>query len=270
MPACQVGGHHGQAAAPPGARDIPRSVPGPSRLAGVAMGGPAAVHGGPEFPGRGNGPGRPLRDPGRASRPGPGEGHRGHRRGQDPDNPRGTSPGGQRTLSLRVPLRLAHPAWSGCPPGWTPRTSPPATTGESSRSASRCTRSSRKAYEYRSRTQTQPRPEPQGRHEPAGRTRTLDPGRRAGLSSCAIPAPSLSAFSFSPNLAIFPAHLAAQLSEQLAVAPTPNRVPIAARPRWRPRAPGEPTVCLVSPAAATRFQGRPASLHRFSVMRPWS
>ena len=40
------------------------------------------------------------------------------------------------------------------------------------------------------------------------------------------------------------------------------------RPRWRPRSLGEPTVCLVSPAAATRFQGRPASLHRFSVMRP--
>src|ERR1017187_4475232 len=42
-----VGGHHGKAAAPPGAGDIPHHVPGPGRLAGVAMDRPAAVHGGP-------------------------------------------------------------------------------------------------------------------------------------------------------------------------------------------------------------------------------
>ena len=48
-----------------------------------------------------------------------------------------------------------------------------------------------------------------------------------GLSSSAISAPSLSAFSFSPNLAIFPAHLAAQLSGQLAVAPIANSVSAA-------------------------------------------
>ena len=48
----------------------------------------------------------------RAELPGldPEQGHRGHRRGQHPDHPCGASPGGQRTLSLRVPLRLAHPA----------------------------------------------------------------------------------------------------------------------------------------------------------------
>ena len=51
-------------------------------------------------------------------------------------------------------------------------------------------------------------------------------------------APSLSAFSFSPNLAIFPAHLAAQLSGQLAVAPIANSVsaiaafPFPARAGW--------------------------------------
>ena len=71
----EVGGHHGQAAAPPGAREIPRHIPGPGRLAGGAVDGPAAVHGGPDVPGRGSGPGRPLRDPGRASGPGPGRGH---------------------------------------------------------------------------------------------------------------------------------------------------------------------------------------------------
>ena len=106
----EVGGHHGQAGAPPGPRDVPRHVPGHGRLAGVALDGAAAVHGGQDVPGRGSGPRRPVPDPGRASRPGPGEGHRGHRRGPDPDDSRGASPGGKRTLPLRVPVRLTHPA----------------------------------------------------------------------------------------------------------------------------------------------------------------
>ena len=106
---CEMGGHHGKTAAPPATRDIPFHVPGPDRLAGISMVGAAAVHIGPDVPGRGSGPGEPLRDPGRASRPGPGEGHRGQRRRQDADDLCATSPGGQRTQSLRVPLRLSHP-----------------------------------------------------------------------------------------------------------------------------------------------------------------
>ena len=94
---CEMGGHHGKTASPPATRDIPFHVPGPDRLAGISMVGAAAVHSGPDVPGRGSGPGEPLRDPGRASRPGPGEGYRGQRRRQDADDLCATSPGGQRT-----------------------------------------------------------------------------------------------------------------------------------------------------------------------------
>ena len=53
----EMGGHHGQAAAPADTCGIPRHVPGPGGLAGVAVDGAAAVPGGPGVPGRGSGPG---------------------------------------------------------------------------------------------------------------------------------------------------------------------------------------------------------------------
>ena len=92
-------------------------------------------------------------------------------------------------LIARSSVTAPSPGWSGCPPGWTPRTSPPATTGESSRSVSRCARQSRKASGSRLRKQTEPGQKPWGRQEPAGHGRSRPylrlPGRTGWRSRCA-------------------------------------------------------------------------------------
>jgi hypothetical protein len=55
-----VEGHHGWIAAPSGAREVPRYIPGPGRLAGIAVDRSAAVPDGPGVPARGSDAGRPL------------------------------------------------------------------------------------------------------------------------------------------------------------------------------------------------------------------
>ena len=99
----------------PGARDFPRDVPGPGRLAGVAVDRAAAVPGGPGVPARGDAPGRPLCDPGRAAWPGPGERHRGYCRWPDPDHPRSaasrtTGPVARSSVTDRWPALFRLPA----------------------------------------------------------------------------------------------------------------------------------------------------------------
>ena len=118
----------------------------------------------------------------RAELPGPGtgEGHRSHHRGQDPDHPRGASPGGQRTLSLRVPLRLAHPAGQAARQGDTQDV-----TARYDRGVLEVSVPVDEVKPEGIRVPIENADSAQagtlGRQEPAGRTHTLDPGRRAAV-----------------------------------------------------------------------------------------